>query len=118
MALRNPTRGRELLQHQLNRIAWLRGTGPDPFQYNRWDDRTRELIEAIFGSDSAELASYQFEVGRTGRYAGVRGDAENMTLNQYGQWGILGRLERAERLLASFLGGMDAPGEPMPGAPQ
>ena len=56
-------------------------------------------------------------MGRTGRYAGVRGDAENMTLNQYGQWGILGRLDRAERLLSSFLDAMNAPGEPMPGSP-
>lgn len=103
MAVRNPTRGRELLQRQCDRIHWLRGTGPDPFQYNRWDDRNRELIEAIFGLDSRQLAEYQDQVGRTGRYRGVRGDAENMTLNQHGPWGILARLGRAEMLLAGYI---------------
>jgi hypothetical protein len=103
MPPRNPTRGHELLQRQRERITWLRGTGPDPFQYNRWDDRTQELIEDVFGVDSAELAEYHESIGRRGRYAGVRGDAENMTLNQHGPWGILARLERAEVLLTRYL---------------
>lgn len=85
------------------RIQWLRGTGPNPFEYNQWDARTIEVLTAIFGMGSPELERYHEAAGIRGRLPGVRGQAENMTLNIHGQWGILGRLERAEKVLADLV---------------
>ncbi|MDZ7727661.1 MAG: hypothetical protein U5Q44_05375 [Dehalococcoidia bacterium] len=99
---RNPQRARELLQLQADRIPWLRGSGPNPFEYDRWQSRTEELVDAIFGQDSPEAERYYEAVGIRGRLAGVRGLANNMSLNIHGQWGILSRLERAEQVLKDF----------------
>lgn len=102
----NPVRARELLEEQLGRISLLRGSGPNPFDYTLWDARTGELISHIYGADSPELARYHEAAGIRGRLPGVRGQAENMTLNIHGQWGILGRLERAEVLLKDLVAGL------------
>jgi hypothetical protein len=96
-------RARAHLEAQIQRIKRLRGSGPNPFDYNLWDARTGELIVDIYGADSAELARYHEAAGIRGRLAGVRGQAENMTLNIHGQWGILGRLQRAELVLNELL---------------
>lgn len=102
----NPARAKERLQEQLDRIARLRGTGPNPFEYNIWDARSIEVISAIFGADSAEMERYHDAADLRGRLPGVRGQAENMTLNIHGQWGILGRLERAEAVLRALILGL------------
>ncbi len=99
MAVNNPTRAREALQEQIERIAWLRGTGPNPFDYGLWEERTEELLEHLFGRGAAEVARYHSAAGVRGRLPGVRGQAEDMTLNIHGPWGILARLERAEAVL-------------------
>ncbi|HET7737673.1 MAG TPA: hypothetical protein VFK32_03780 [Tepidiformaceae bacterium] len=109
MAVRNPARARERLQAQVDRIAWLRGTGPNPFEYNQWDDRTTEILEALFGEGSVELDRYLEASGTRGRLPGVRGQAENMTLNIHGPWGIHARLQRAEVALNSIIAAL--PGE-------
>jgi hypothetical protein len=96
-------RARTHLEEQLRRIARLRGSGPNPFDYSLWEARTDELIEEIYGPGSSELAAYHDAAETPGRLAGVRGQAENMTLNIHGQWGILGRLERAESVLRDLL---------------
>jgi len=101
-AVSDPTRARARLEQQLQKLAWLRGTGPNPFEYNQWDDRTVEVLTAIYGADSAELERYSEAAGTRGRLPGVRGQAENMTLNIHGQWGILGRLDRAEAVLTEL----------------
>jgi hypothetical protein len=101
-------RARTLLESQLNRIGRLRGSGPNPFDYNLWNARTVELITNIFGADSPELARYHDAAGIRGRLPGVRGQAENMTLNIHGQWGILGRLERGEAVLREFVASLPA----------
>jgi len=106
MPVRNPTRARERLQAQVDRIAWLRGTGPNPFEYNQWDDRTTEILEALFGAGSPEVARYRDAAGTRGRLPGVRGQAENMTLNIHGPWGIHARLQRAELALQSIIAGI------------
>lgn len=95
----NPALARERIEAQLNKIGRLRGGGPNPFDYTIWDARTVEVLTAIYGEDSAELARYGNAAGVRGRLPGVRGQAENMTLNIHGQWGILGRLSRAEAVL-------------------
>ncbi len=95
----NPARARELLEEQVRQLQRLRGSGPNPFEYGLWDARTAELIAGIFGADSAEIARYREAADVQGRLPGVRGQADNMTLNIHGQWGILGRLERAEVVL-------------------
>lgn len=99
----NPALARERIQTQLDRIGRLRGGGPNPFDYTLWDARTVEVIAAIYGADSPELARYHDAAGVRGRLPGVRGQAENMTLNIHGQWGILGRLSRAEVVLRDLI---------------
>lgn len=103
MPVRNPARSRERIQAQVDEIAWLRGSGPNPFDYNLWDDRTTEILGALFGEDSPELARYFEAAGKRGRLAGVRGQADNMTLNVHGPWGIHARLDRAESVLRQLL---------------
>jgi hypothetical protein len=95
----NPVRARERIQAQINQIGWLRGSGPNPFDYDLWDDRTAEVLRATYGEGSPELQRYWEAAGKRGRLPGVRGQAENMTLNIHGPWGILARLSRAETLL-------------------
>ncbi len=105
----NPARARERIQAQVDRIARLRGSGPNPFDYDLWDDRTIEVLTAIFGDGAPELRRYFEAAGKRGRLPGVRGQAENMTLNIHGPWGIRARLDRAEAVLkdlaASLAGG-------------
>ena len=99
-------RARAAIDGQVARIPWLRGTGPNPFEYGIWEQRTQEVLRAAFGEDSAEIEQYYQAAGVRGRLPGVRGAAEDMTLNIHGQWGILGRLERAEAVLTSLAAGL------------
>jgi hypothetical protein len=99
----DPARTRARIQAQIDRIERLRGTGPNPFDYDQWDDRTVEILRATFGDGSPELQSYYEAAGVRGRLPGVRGQAENMTLNIHGPWGILSRLERAEVVLTNLV---------------
>jgi hypothetical protein len=99
VAVIDPARAKAAIDEQVERIAWLRGTGPNPFDYGLWDERTQEILAEVFGPDSPEVARYQQAAGVRGRLPGVRGQAEDMTLNIHGQWGILGRLSRAETVL-------------------
>jgi hypothetical protein len=99
----DPARTRARIQGQIDRIERLRGTGPNPFDYDQWDDRTVEILRATFGDGSPELQRYYEAAGVRGRLPGVRGQAENMTLNIHGPWGILSRLERAEVVLTSLV---------------
>lgn len=103
MAAPESERARGAIEHQISRIAWLRGTGPNPLEYTLWDERTGELLQEIYGEGSSEVQRYDEASGKRGRLPGVRGQAENMTLNIHGQWGILGRLERAEAVLREFV---------------
>ncbi len=102
MAVSDPTRGRERIQAQLEAIGRLRGSGPNPFDYNQWDDRTSQVIAAVFGAESPEARRYHEAAGTRGRLPGVRGQGENMTLNIHGPWGILSRLDRAEAVLRAL----------------
>lgn len=81
----------------------LRGSGPNPFDYDLWSSRTFEILRATFGEDSPEVQRYFDAAGERGRLPGVRGQAENMTLNIHGNWGIRKRLERAEVVLKDFV---------------
>lgn len=106
--VRNPARAKTRIDEQIQRIPWLRGSGPNPFDYYQWDARTTELLSAIFGPDSGQVQRYYEAAGIRGRLAGVRGQAENMTLNIHGPWGILARLERAEQALSAIAAELDA----------
>ena len=97
-----PIGSRARIERQIAQIPRLRGTGPNPFDYDQWDARTTEVLIATFGSDSGEVIRYQQEIHTDGRAEGVRGNANNMTLNIHGNWGILERLRRAEVLLAEL----------------
>ena len=99
----NPVRARERIQEQITAIGRLRGGGPNPFDYDLWDDRTVEVLRATYGEGSPEMKRYWEAAGKRGRLPGVRGQAENMTLNIHGSWGILGRLSRAEVVLNDFV---------------
>jgi hypothetical protein len=102
MAVANPERAKERIQQQIHLIGRLRGSGPNPIDYARWDSRTAEVLVATFGADSPELAAYEEAAGKRGRLPGVRGIGENMTLNIHGPWGIHARLERAEAVLKAI----------------
>jgi hypothetical protein len=104
----NPGQARERIEAQIRKIGRLRGGGPNPFDYNIWDARTVEVLTAIYGEDSPELARYYEAAGIRGRLPGVRGQAENMTLNIHGQWGILGRLDRAQVVLRDLADSLPA----------
>jgi hypothetical protein len=99
----DPTRACVRIQAQVDAIGRLRGSGPNPFDYDLWNSRTLEVLRAIYGEDSAEMQSYVAATGVRGRLPGVRGQAENMTLNIHGPWGILKRLERAEGVLGGLV---------------
>jgi len=99
----NPARARERIQTQIDRTGRLRGSGPNPFDFDLWDDRTVEVLTATFGQDSPELDRYFEAAGKRGRLPGVRGQAENMTLNIHGPWGIRARLDRAEAVLQDLV---------------
>ncbi|MCA9822899.1 MAG: hypothetical protein R3B97_03895 [Dehalococcoidia bacterium] len=99
MAVKDATRAKAALDQQIDRILWLRGTGPNPFEYGLWDERTQELLAEIFGPDSVEVSRYQEAAGKRGRLPGVRGQGDNMTLNIHGPWGIRARLDRGETVL-------------------
>ncbi len=99
----NPARARARLEELLKGIAALRGSGPNPFDYDLWENRAREVLEAMYGPDSPEFARYAEAVLKRGRLPGVRGLEENMTLNIHGPWGILARLDRAEAVLRQLL---------------
>ncbi len=93
---------RARVERRIEAIGRLRGGGPNPFDFSQWDDRTREVLTAVFGADAPELARYLEAAGLRGRLAGVRGQASNMTLNIHGPWGILARLDRAEAVLSAI----------------
>ena len=107
-AIRDTVQARKALQAELDRISWLRGTGPNPFEYYQWDARTTEVLADIFGPESPELGRYHEAAGIRGRLPGVRGQAENMTLNIHGPWGIRARLERAETVLRDLVAALPA----------
>lgn len=102
----DPARSRVRLQAQIDSIGRLRGSGPNPFDYDLWNSRTMEVLRAIYGEGSQELRDYHDAAGERGRLPGVRGQAENMTLNIHGPWGILSRLDRAEALLRRLVGSL------------
>jgi hypothetical protein len=96
---------RSALETQLSGIKRLRGTGPNPFDYDIWQSRTLEVLREVFGPDSLQVERYEDATGVRGRLPGVRGQAGNMTLNIHGEWGILARLERGEAVLSDLLAG-------------
>ncbi|MGE0599834.1 MAG: hypothetical protein AB7J35_10815 [Dehalococcoidia bacterium] len=102
----DPARARARLQAQIDSIGRLRGSGPNPFDYDLWNTRTVEILRATYGADSPEVQRYHEAAGERGRLPGVRGQAENMTLNIHGPWGILKRLERAEAVLTQLAGSL------------
>jgi hypothetical protein len=108
-ALINAAHARQVLEDQLRQVARLRGGGPNPFDYYQWDARAQEVLTSIYGEGSPELQAYYDAAGVRGRLPGVRGQAENMTLNIHGDWGILARLKRAEAVFKSLLA--ELPGE-------
>jgi hypothetical protein len=106
-AMATTANARAALEAQTKKIARLRGTGPNPFEYDMWQARSLELLCGIYGAESAEVAQYEEATGVRGRLPGVRGQAGNMTLNIHGDWGILGRLERGEVVLNDLVSRAD-----------
>lgn len=101
-ATSNPAQVR--LLSLMKRIARLRATGPNPFDYWIWADEARGVIEQVYGSDSEAALDFAVVVGARGRTADTRGQADNMTLGLHGEWGIWSRLDRAELVLGRLIG--------------
>jgi hypothetical protein len=102
-------RAANAIERQLRGMFWLRGTGPNPFDYGIWDERTRELLDSLFGQGSDIVARYEAAAGTRGRLPGVRGQDDNMTLNIHGPWGIRARLDRSEVVLRDILASLTSP---------
>jgi len=98
-------KAREQLLRARAHILRLRGTGPNPFDYWLWADETVQLLQAIFGADSAQAGGFADVVYERGRTRDQRGAFDNMTLGIHGEWGIRARLDRAANYLDVLLGG-------------
>jgi hypothetical protein len=96
-------KARAIIADQLQKIQRLRATGPNPFDYWLWADETVQLLEAIYGRDSAEAQGLATIVYARGRTPDQRGALDNMTLGIHGEWGIRARLDRAEPYLNRLL---------------
>jgi hypothetical protein len=96
-------RARERLTGQIERLARLRGTGPNPFDYWIWADETRTVLGQLFGAESDEARVFHDIAHASGRLLEQRGQSDNMTLNLHGDWGIWSRLDRAEPFLRGVL---------------
>jgi hypothetical protein len=94
---------RQSIQRQLDRVAYLRATGPNPFEYWLWADYTRSIVAQAFGLASDEAAAFDEAVGERGRTIDQRGIADNMTLGLHGDWGIWARLDRGQSVLEQFI---------------
>src|SRR5947208_16108934 len=92
-------RGRAYVNELLLRIARLRSTGPNPFDYFQWADEGTNILRELFGDESAEVKAFRQAVADSGRTLDARGIADNMTLGLHGPWGIWARLDRAEGVL-------------------
>lgn len=105
-------RSQQYLTQQLQRIAYLRATGPNPFDYFQWADETSNIVTELFGAESDQLKAIRLAVAESGRTVDQRGIVDNMTLGLHGEWGIWSRLDRAEHVLRQILG--LGPAEPRP----
>ncbi|MHB8573874.1 MAG: hypothetical protein ACYDCQ_00940 [Dehalococcoidia bacterium] len=100
-----PERARPHLEQQLRRIARLRATGPNPFDYFQWADESTSILRELFGADSDTVQAFRLAVADSGRTVDQRGIMDNMTLGLHGPWGIWARLDRAESVLRQLIGG-------------
>lgn len=94
-----PAKVRSYLDRQLGRLAYLRATGPNPFDYFQWADESGNILRELFGAESDELTAFRVAVIDSGRTADQRGILDNMSLGLHGEWGIWARLDRAESVL-------------------
>jgi hypothetical protein len=94
---------RRSIETQLERIAHLRATGPNPFDYWLWADYTAAIVAESFGKASPPDLRFRDAISHPGRTEFQRGIADNMTLGLHGEWGIWARLDRAQRVLAEIV---------------
>ena len=92
-----PVETRAKVQRQLDRLAYLWGTGPVTIDYAQWVDQTIHLLRAVCGEEAPALARFYAAVGQ-------EGSAEAHKLPLHGPWGIWERLRRAEAVLRELLG--------------
>jgi hypothetical protein len=86
------------LQHQLDRVAPLRGRGPVSYGYGQWVDETHHLLVTLFGLDSPEPAGFLEIVGE-----GAEARGWGLPLAPTNQWGMQARLSRAEAYLQRLI---------------
>ncbi|HTE87166.1 MAG TPA: hypothetical protein VK821_20840 [Dehalococcoidia bacterium] len=96
--------GRESITTQLGQIAYLRATGPNPFDYWVWADYTAAIVNQACGAGSQEDVRFRQAISQPGRTEDQRGIADNMTLGLHGEWGIWARLDRAQQVLEEIGG--------------
>ncbi|MGI8549697.1 MAG: hypothetical protein ACR2PL_02705 [Dehalococcoidia bacterium] len=96
-------RGQRSIRAQLDRIPYLRATGPNPFDYFLWADHTSAIVRQVFGAAAQESVAFEEAVRESGRTIDQRGIFDNMTLGLHGEWGIWARLDRAQGILEQIL---------------
>lgn len=94
---------RAILESQRDGIASLRATGPNPFDYFLWADKTAAIVHAVFGDEAPESIAFDEAIRQRGRTIDQRGLFDNMTLGWHGEWGIWARLDRAQGVLDQIL---------------
>jgi hypothetical protein len=89
----------QAVQKQLDRVAYLRATGPNPLDYWVWADQTEAMLRQAFGETSEEASTFREAVSERGRTSDQRGLLGDMTLGLHGEWGIWARLGRGQTVL-------------------
>lgn len=82
------------IRGQLAQVSSLRGAGPVSPAYGQWVDATRQLLGALFGTESLEANGFLEIVGE-----GAEARGWGLPLAPANPWGMRARLERAERYL-------------------
>jgi hypothetical protein len=87
---------RAKIQGQIDRLAYLWGTGPVSIEYAQWVDRTLNILKSAFGEDSQAVRQFYEAVGEEGSSVAQRSPL-------YGPWGLWERMRAGEAVLRQLL---------------
>ncbi|MFQ5880819.1 MAG: hypothetical protein ACE5IZ_11700 [Dehalococcoidia bacterium] len=90
------------VRRQLQRIGFLRATGPVSYDYGQWVDSTHQTLITLFGEDSPAAHGLLEIVGE-----GAEARGWGLPLAPGNPWGMQARLGRAEAYLQRLLAKLD-----------